>query len=322
MHTDASIVLLEDVTAQLGNQFRLFLAETSTIDTVELPREAQKRERDAARKKDSKKAYSGDSQKPCATLPAPSAAVGGGSSSERGASPAALAENLESTLPNLNTPEPNQPQIATASTESRGREQGRGSARGRGRGSARGRGRGSTRGRGRGSTRGRGGNAPRGRGPASQPGRENNPYFEPPPSTIASSVPQPSNPSIEVPIPTDRYPGSCEGSQPDERNEGRQVGARESPAADVAALAPSEGLGVGIPGAVAADVPSGTEMPASTQRRRAKRMNISTIKFHTLGHYPSTIRSLGPTDLYSTEWVSPSLSISRLILTSYHSTIF
>ena len=37
---------------------------------------------------------------------------------------------------------------------------------------------------------------------------------------------------------------------------------------------------------------------------RPKRLNISTIKFHTLGHYPSTIRFLGPTDLYSTEWVS------------------
>ena len=38
--------------------------------------------------------------------------------------------------------------------------------------------------------------------------------------------------------------------------------------------------------------------------RRPKKMNIATVKFHALGHYPSTIRFFGPTDLYSTEWVS------------------
>ncbi|KAJ3528182.1 hypothetical protein NMY22_g9519 [Coprinellus aureogranulatus] len=48
------------------------------------------------------------------------------------------------------------------------------------------------------------------------------------------------------------------------------------------------------------DVPSST--PKSTAGRRSKKLNISTIKFHVLGHYPATIRSLGPSDLYSTEW--------------------
>lgn len=45
--------------------------------------------------------------------------------------------------------------------------------------------------------------------------------------------------------------------------------------------------------------------------RRRKKLNIATVKFHSLGHYPSTIRFLGPSDLYSTEWVKsfkPSLT--------------
>ncbi|KAF5319997.1 hypothetical protein D9611_011026 [Ephemerocybe angulata] len=33
-----------------------------------------------------------------------------------------------------------------------------------------------------------------------------------------------------------------------------------------------------------------------------KKLNLSTPKFHTLGHYVQKIRWLGPTDLYSTEW--------------------
>lgn len=295
---------------QLGNQFRLFIAETSTIDTVELPREAQKRERDAARKKDGKKTYSGNSQKPFAAGPTPPAATSGGSSSEGGSPPTAPAEDLESILPShSNTPAPNQPQSAVAK-------------RGRGRG----RGRGSTRGRGRGSTRGRGGNVSGGRGTTSQPSAGNDPHFESPLSTAARSVSQTSSSSTTVPIPTASYPtSSCERSRMDKRNETQQADASESPAAvprGVAALAPSDGahasslqtcgswedLGVGIPDAVPGDVQPGTEVSvdSSTKRRRAKRMNISTIKFHTLGHYPSTIRSLGPTDLYSTEWVSRS----------------
>ncbi|KAJ3535522.1 hypothetical protein NMY22_g6451 [Coprinellus aureogranulatus] len=36
--------------------------------------------------------------------------------------------------------------------------------------------------------------------------------------------------------------------------------------------------------------------------RRPKKLNICTVKFHALGHYPSVIRHFGPTDLYSTEW--------------------
>jgi hypothetical protein len=51
-------------------------------------------------------------------------------------------------------------------------------------------------------------------------------------------------------------------------------------------------------GAANADSPSGG--------RRVKKLNISTVKFHALGHYPKIIRHFGPTDLYSTEWVRPS----------------
>ncbi|RXW15845.1 hypothetical protein EST38_g10003, partial [Candolleomyces aberdarensis] len=36
--------------------------------------------------------------------------------------------------------------------------------------------------------------------------------------------------------------------------------------------------------------------------RRAKKLNISTIKFHVIGHYPKVIRHFGPSDLFSTEW--------------------
>ncbi|KAJ2920916.1 hypothetical protein H1R20_g16181, partial [Candolleomyces eurysporus] len=36
--------------------------------------------------------------------------------------------------------------------------------------------------------------------------------------------------------------------------------------------------------------------------RRAKKLNISTIKFHVIGHYPKVIRYFGPSDLFSTEW--------------------
>ncbi|KAJ3522032.1 hypothetical protein NMY22_g12062 [Coprinellus aureogranulatus] len=36
--------------------------------------------------------------------------------------------------------------------------------------------------------------------------------------------------------------------------------------------------------------------------RKPRKMNISTAKFHALGHYPTTIRHFGPSDLYSTEW--------------------
>lgn len=39
-------------------------------------------------------------------------------------------------------------------------------------------------------------------------------------------------------------------------------------------------------------------------KRRRVHLNISTVKFHMLGHYAPDIRMFGPTDLYSTEWVS------------------
>lgn len=50
-----------------------------------------------------------------------------------------------------------------------------------------------------------------------------------------------------------------------------------------------------------------TEAQSATSKsggRRMKKLNISTVKFHALGHYPKIIRYFGPTDLYSTEWVN------------------
>lgn len=43
---------------------------------------------------------------------------------------------------------------------------------------------------------------------------------------------------------------------------------------------------------------------AQTSTRRSRKLNIGTVKFHALGHYPATIRLFGTSDLYSTEWVS------------------
>ena len=50
--------------------------------------------------------------------------------------------------------------------------------------------------------------------------------------------------------------------------------------------------------------PTQTTNASSSNARRPKKLNISTVKFHALGHYPPNIQSFGPTDLYSSEWVS------------------
>ncbi|KAF6751494.1 hypothetical protein DFP72DRAFT_816280, partial [Ephemerocybe angulata] len=48
-------------------------------------------------------------------------------------------------------------------------------------------------------------------------------------------------------------------------------------------------------------------------KRRPTQLNLSIIKFHLLGHYVRDIRRLGPTDLYSSEWVcASSFSFVRL----------
>jgi hypothetical protein len=52
--------------------------------------------------------------------------------------------------------------------------------------------------------------------------------------------------------------------------------------------------------------PSGAE---KKPKRRQVHLNISTIKFHMLGHYTPDIKTFGPTDLYSTEWVSAGLPL-------------
>ncbi|KAJ3521791.1 hypothetical protein NMY22_g12164 [Coprinellus aureogranulatus] len=44
-----------------------------------------------------------------------------------------------------------------------------------------------------------------------------------------------------------------------------------------------------------------TKESTKSTTRRSRKLNIATVKFHALGHYPGTIRSFGPTDLYSTE---------------------
>ncbi|KAJ3534489.1 hypothetical protein NMY22_g6905 [Coprinellus aureogranulatus] len=50
MHSQATICLLEDATAQLGDHFRAFLGATSTVNTVETQREAEKRNRSTKKK--------------------------------------------------------------------------------------------------------------------------------------------------------------------------------------------------------------------------------------------------------------------------------
>src|SRR4051794_13924981 len=39
----------------------------------------------------------------------------------------------------------------------------------------------------------------------------------------------------------------------------------------------------------------------SNTTRHAKKLNLSTYKFHALGDYPSTIKRFGPTSNYSTQ---------------------
>ncbi|KAJ3538209.1 hypothetical protein NMY22_g5263 [Coprinellus aureogranulatus] len=60
--------------------------------------------------------------------------------------------------------------------------------------------------------------------------------------------------------------------------------------------------GEGSTGDSVANASGGSKSGKTTGTRRAKKMNIATVKFHALGHYPSTIRLFGPSDLYSTEW--------------------
>ena len=57
------------------------------------------------------------------------------------------------------------------------------------------------------------------------------------------------------------------------------------------------------PGPSVATSTSKSKGGGQSKSQRSKKLNISTIKFHALGHYPSTIRFFGPTDLYSTELV-------------------
>ncbi|KAG2012178.1 ubiquitin and ribosomal protein S27a [Coprinopsis cinerea AmutBmut pab1-1] len=52
LHTDYTVTMLEETTVAIGNQFRLFMNQTcSSIETFELPREAEARQRRAAKKK-------------------------------------------------------------------------------------------------------------------------------------------------------------------------------------------------------------------------------------------------------------------------------
>lgn len=48
------------------------------------------------------------------------------------------------------------------------------------------------------------------------------------------------------------------------------------------------------------------QMPvhANADRRKIKRLNLHTYKWHSLGHYPPSIRRIGTTDSHSTQIVS------------------
>ncbi|KAJ3543806.1 hypothetical protein NMY22_g3015 [Coprinellus aureogranulatus] len=74
MHTEATIILLEETTAQMGDLFRLFLKETAPITTVETTAEAEKRGRKNSKKhKDSTATTLGTNSAP---VQPPSAADG------------------------------------------------------------------------------------------------------------------------------------------------------------------------------------------------------------------------------------------------------
>ena len=55
-----------------------------------------------------------------------------------------------------------------------------------------------------------------------------------------------------------------------------------------------------------------------TSHAKAKKLNLSTYKFHALGDYPDTIRRFGTTDSYTTQTVSDFMcSYLRLLLIGY-----
>jgi hypothetical protein len=54
--------------------------------------------------------------------------------------------------------------------------------------------------------------------------------------------------------------------------------------------------------------------PTKQNTRRAKKLNISTFKFHAIGHYPRVIRHFGPSDLFSTLWVRSSMKITLIVV--------
>lgn len=91
----------------------------------------------------------------------------------------------------------------------------------------------------------------------------------------------------------------------------------EEPTADLAnsrsGLGTTVESGPPVPGSSSQQVPSDNNptVDDATQgdnggkqlRRKPVKMNISTVKFHMLGHYVTDIKRVGPTDFYSTEWV-------------------
>ncbi|TEB21218.1 hypothetical protein FA13DRAFT_1800109 [Coprinellus micaceus] len=211
MQTDATIALLEQATSQLGDTFREFICVTSSISTVELQREADKRVKAATTPSD-KKAQNKSGKKPPAKLRAPG--------KKPGAKPRASAKKPAA-----------QPRVSGRKPAAQ-----------------------------------LGAPGARGRTKKSQP--------EPGPST--SQIP---SPAVENTTSLSLLSGS---TPPTPQIADPVVEGSTSP------VSPSGGPPTGAQG--------------ESNPRKPKRMNISTPKFHALGHYPAVIRFVGPTDLYSTEW--------------------
>ncbi|KAJ3527383.1 hypothetical protein NMY22_g9809 [Coprinellus aureogranulatus] len=246
MQTDVTILLLEVATSQLGDAFRAFIQASATINTLELPREAEKRNRSTAKQQASttKKQASAAKQKsaPKPRKQAPCRIP----TNSRGA---AVAFRAVQHIPQDPIP------LTTDSLANEG---------------------------------------------AQLDGLPPEDLAVPP--AFETSLTQPPPPLSEPTLPSQGVPQSGEprGTRASDDNHGVEPDnpSRSTPASEAV---PDKQIGSNQ----STDPP-----PAATKEkgrkgkttRQPKGMNISTVKFHALGHYPATIRLFGPSDLYSTEW--------------------
>ncbi|KAF5332762.1 hypothetical protein D9611_005092 [Ephemerocybe angulata] len=287
MQTEATVILLEMTTAQLGDQFRLFLSVTASIKTIELPAETERRRKSEKAKalkksskapkepKKSKKLKKSKNPATDASIPVPTTAyriielpsdepiMGAGAGPSIAAATPTTTAPLARATKSIAAPAPSTDSSAVTTTVSNtfriiNLAPGQ-----------------STRHLTTGST-----------GPA---------------ESSASTAP--------IPVP----PSSTLATDPDLTTAAKSTfriiesSAPEHTPANIVTTA-STGMTTAEPGSNAAS-PSKAGKAGKTSQ--PKGMNLSIIKFHALGHYAPDIRRFGPTDLYSTEWNADYMRVRR-----------